>query len=137
MTLEAIAEEFADVDDETRLELLLDYAVRLPPLPPAYHALRDAGVNMIHECQSPVFMTVEVTGGTVHLYADVPREAPTPRSFVSILVRAFDGQPAHHVLEAPDDLLYRLGLTHLLGMQRIHGLSAIYRHTLSEVARQL
>ena len=125
------------MDDETRLELLLDYAAQLPPLPSEYHTLRDAGLNMIHECQSPVFLMVEVTGSTVHIHADVPMEAPTPRSFVAILVRAFDGRPARHVLEAPDDLLHRLGLAHLLGMQRIRGLSAIYRHTRSEVSRQV
>ncbi len=134
-TLDAIAEEFQMVDDETRLELLLDYAGQLPPLPEAYHALRDAGLNMVHECQSPVFLMVEVKAGVVRLHADVPDEAPTARSFVTVMVKAFDGVVPHVVFDAPDDILHRLGLIHLLGMQRTRGLSAIYRRIKAEVAR--
>ena len=134
-TLNAIAEEFQMVDDETRLELLLDYAQQLPPLPEVYHALRDAGLNMVHECQSPVFLMIEVKQGVVHLHADVPDEAPTARSFTTLMVKAFDGVAPQVVFDAPDDILHRLGLIHLLGMQRIRGLSAIYRRIKHEVAR--
>ncbi len=134
-TLDAIAEEMQMVDDQTRLELLLDYAQQLPPLPEAYHALRDAGLNMVHECQSPVFLMVEVKEGTVHLVADVPDEAPTARSFTTLMVKAFDGVAPQVVLDAPGDILHRLGLTHLLGMQRTRGLRAIYQRIKNEVAR--
>lgn len=135
-TLDAIAEEFQLVDDQTRLELLLDYAQQLPPLPEVYYPLRDAGLNMVHECQSPVFLMVEVQDGTVRLHADVPAEAPTARSFTTLMVQAFDGAAPQVVRDAPDDILHRLGLTHLLGMQRTRGLSAIYQRIKTEVARQ-
>ncbi|MFQ5571097.1 MAG: SufE family protein [Rhodothermales bacterium] len=135
--LDAIAEDFQLVDDEIRLELLLDYALQLPSLPEVYHPLRDRGLNMIHECQSPVFLMVEVKDGIVHLHADVPEEAPTARSFVAIMVQAFDGVEPRVVLDAPDDILNRLGLSGLLGMQRIRGLTAIYQRIKSEVARQI
>ena len=137
MRIEEIVEELTDVDDQTRLELLLEYADILPPLPQAYHALRDAGIGLIHECQSPVFLLVEVRSGKVRLVADVPREAPTPRSFLGILYEAFNGRPTGDLLAAPEDLLNKLGLTCLLGMQRIRGLSAIYRFTRGEVIRQV
>ena len=136
-TLDTIAEEFQMVDDETRLELLLDYAQQLPPLPAVYHPLRDAGLNMVHECQSPVFLMIEVKQGTVHVHADVPDEAPTARSFTTLMVNAFDGVAPQVVLDAPDDILHRLGLTHLLGMQRTRGLRAIYQRIKQEVARQV
>ncbi len=135
--LEAIAQELQSVDNATRLELLLDYATALPPLPQEYHPLRDAGVGMVHECQSPVFLIVEVTGGIVRLRADVPREAPTARSFVTLLLQSFDGETPEVVLGAPDDILQRFCLTQLLGMQRTRGLSAIYRRVKQEVARQM
>ena len=135
--LDAITEEFQLVDDETRLELLLDYAGQLPPLPEAYHALRDAGLNMVHECQSPVFLMVEVKQGVVHLYADVPDEAPTARSFTTLMVKAFDGVAPQVVLDAPNDILHRLGLIHLLGMQRTRGLSAIYQRIKTETLRMI
>ena len=136
MRIEEIVEEFSDVDDGLRLELLLEYADSLPALPQAYHSLRDAGIGLIHECQSPVFLLVEVRDSTVHIFADVPREAPTPRSFVGILVDAFDGQSVEDVQTAPEDLIHQLGLAHMLGMQRLRGLSAVYRHMHNEVARQ-
>ena len=134
-TLDAIADEFQMVDDETRLEMLLDYAGQLPPLPEVYHALRDAGLNMVHECQSPVFLMIEVKQGVVRLHADVPDEAPTARSFTTLMVKAFDGASPQVVLDAPDDILHRFGLTHLLGMQRTRGLRAIYQRIKNEVAR--
>ena len=136
-TLDALAEEFQMVDDETRLELLLDYAQQLPPLPEVYHPLRDAGLNMVHECQSPVFLMIEVKQGTVRLQADVPDEAPTARSFTTLMVKAFDGVAPQVVLDAPADILHRLGLTHLLGIQRTRGLRAIYQRIKNEVARQM
>ena len=135
-SLDAIAEDFQTVDDDMRLELLLDYAGRLPPLPEAYHPLRDRGLNMVHECQSPVFLMVEVREGRVAIHADVPEEAPTARSFTAIMVEAFDGATPEEVRAAPSDALQRLGLANLLGMQRTRGLSAIYRRIKHEVARQ-
>ena len=131
-----IAETFQSVEPPVRLELLLDYAQKLPPLPEAYAPLRDAGMNMVHECQSPVFLMTEVRDGTVRLHADVPPEAPTARGFTSILLDAFDGAAPSDVRAAPPDALRALGLVGLLGMQRTRGLSAIYARVKNEVTRQ-
>ena len=116
--LDALLELFQEVEPAERLELLLDFAERLPPLPPEYVPLRDAGLGMVHECQSPVFFLPEVRDGRVRIYADVPREPPEA------------------VLEAPEDLLYRLGIAPLLGMQRLRGLTAIYQKLRREVAEK-
>ena len=134
---DSIAEELQSVDDATRLELLLDYADQLPPLPERYRALRDAGIGLVHECQAPVFLLVEVKAGVVRLRVDVPREAPTARSFVTLMCKSFDGEPPEVVLGAPDDALHQLRLIQLLGMQRVRGLSAIYRRIKHEVERQV
>lgn len=134
-TLDSIAEDFQLVDDDMRIELLLDYARQLPPLAEAYHPLRDRGLYMIHECQSPVFLMVEVNEDTVHLHADVPEEAPMARSFVAMMVQAFDGVAAQAVREAPEDILAHLCIRHLIGMQRTRGLTAIYQRIKSDVAR--
>ncbi len=137
MTLKDIIEEFQAVDDETRLELLMEYAALLPPLSAVYHPLRDAGLNMVEECQSPVFLLINVHDGVVRIHADVPEEAPTARSFTSILLQAFDGKPATAVLEAPADVLQPLGLLGLVGMQRTRGLTAIYQRVRREVIRRM
>lgn len=135
-TFDDIAAPFRMVDRDMRLELLLDYADSLPPLPDAYESLREAGLEMVHECQSPVFLHVEVQDDTVHLYGHVPREAPTARAFVSILHEAFDGARPEDVIAAPNDPLRRLGLSKLLGMQRTQGLSAIYRKMKHDVEQK-
>jgi cysteine desulfuration protein SufE len=135
-TLEEIAEPFQMVDNDMRLELLLEYAEKLPPLPDEYHEMRDAGLNMVHECQSPVFLHIEVEDDTVQLIGDVPREAPTARAFVSIMREAFHGATPDAVSDAPPDALRLLGLSGLLGMQRTQGLSAIYQRIKNEVKRK-
>ncbi|MGE3618462.1 MAG: SufE family protein, partial [Gemmatimonadales bacterium] len=59
------------------------------------------------------------------LAADVPRESPTVRGFVALLVEALDGQPAAAAAALPVDLLHLLRLDEALGMMRTQGLSAI------------
>uniref|UniRef100_A0A7V2AYD7 SufE family protein n=1 Tax=Rhodothermus marinus TaxID=29549 RepID=A0A7V2AYD7_RHOMR len=134
--LESILALFQEADPEMRLALLLEFAERLPPLPAAYVPLRDAGLGMVHECQSPVFLLVELQEGCVRIYADAPREAPTPRGFIALLMEAFDGALPEQVLAAPEDLLYRLGIAPLLGMQRLRGLTGIYQKLRREVAEK-
>ena len=79
------------LDPQLRLEMLLDYANALPPLPERLHAQRDAGLGRVAECQSPVYLFTTVEDDTVRLFADVPEQAPTARGFVSLLVDALDG----------------------------------------------
>ena len=124
-TLETIIPRFRNADRTTRLETLLDYARKLPPLPERLAAEKTLGHNLVHECQTPVFLWTEVVDGRVHIHADVPPESPTVRGFISLLARTLDGVPAEEVARVPDDLLDQLGLTETLGMTRTQGLSAI------------
>ncbi len=125
--------EFADLDPRERLELLLDFANNLPPLPERLAAEYDAGLHRVHECQTPVFIWVEPSGGLVQLYADVAPEAPTVKGFVGILVDAFSGATPEEVLATPMDLLQRLGLAEALGMVRMRGLGAILHYIRKQV----
>ncbi len=124
-SLESLIPRFKAADRNTRLETLLDYARKLPPLPARLEAEKASGRNLVHECQTPVYLWTEVTDGLVYIHADVPRESPTVRGFISLLARTLDGQPAEAVARVPDDLLDQLGLTETLGMTRTQGLSAI------------
>jgi cysteine desulfuration protein SufE len=131
--LEEIIETFQAVDNDFRLELLLDYAEKLPPLPEKYQSAEQVEVHKVHECQTPVSLWVEVANGKVQIFADVPRESPTVRGFVSMLISAFNGAAPEAVLDTPPDLLNRTGLAHTIGMVRTHGLSAILRRIKEEV----
>jgi len=124
-SLETIIHRFRSADRNTRLETLLDYSRRLPPLPPEHEALRDQGMNKVPECQTPVYLWVGVENGRVRLVADVPRESPTVRGFVSLLITSLDGTDPATVAGVPDDLLDQLHLTETIGMMRTQGLSAI------------
>ena len=45
--LAKIIRRFQASDKQTRLELLLDYSKKLPPLPEKYHVARDQGLNRV------------------------------------------------------------------------------------------
>lgn len=126
-TFAEIAETFRTAGPDFRLELMRDYARRLPDLPNDYAEMRDAGLGTVPECQSPVVLYVEVEDERVRLYADAPREAATARAFLAILREAFhDARPAA-VRAAPDDPLEQLGWADQVGLQRRKGLTALYR----------
>jgi cysteine desulfuration protein SufE len=133
-TLETLIPRFKAADRQTRLETLLDYSKKLPPLPERYEAEKQQGHNRVHECQTPVYLWVEVDQGRVHIHADVPRESPTVRGFISLLARTLDNQTPEVVAQLPDDLLDQLGLSETLGMTRTQGLTAILNRIKRSVA---
>jgi cysteine desulfuration protein SufE len=124
-TLDLVVRRFQAADRQLRLEALLDYSRKLPPLPERLQAEKARGLARVHECQSPVFLWVEVEDGVVRLHADAPPEAPTVRGFIALLMATLDGRPVEEVRRVPDDLLDRLGLTDAIGMTRTQGLNGV------------
>jgi cysteine desulfuration protein SufE len=133
-SLDSIIPRFKSADRQTRLETLLDYSKKLPPLPERYEAEKELGHNRVDECQTPVFLWVEVDDSGVHLFADVPRESPTVRGFISLLARTLEGERPERVAQIPLDLLDQLGLSETLGMTRTQGLTAILHRIKKSVA---
>lgn len=134
--LEEIVEEFAELEPRERLELLLEFSENLPPLPPKYQAEKDAGQHRVHECQTPVFLWVELDAdGRLAVHGDVAPEAPTVKGFVGILVEAFTGATPTEVLEVKQDLLQRMGLVQSLGMVRMRGLHSILYYIRQETQK--
>ena len=132
--LDAIVAELSEADRQERIELLIDFAKNLPPLPERLAAHKDAS-HRVEECQSPVYLFVEMDGDRVALYADAPIEAPTVRGFVSLLVEGLNGATVEEVLKVPGDLVERIGLPEILGMLRVRGLSGVLRRIKAEVTR--
>jgi cysteine desulfuration protein SufE len=120
-----IVAEFSDLDGREKLELLVDYANGLPPLPAAYEARKAAEDRRVHECQTPVFLWTEVEQGMSRVVAEVAPEAPTVKGFVAILAAAVNGLPATDAAAIPEDLLEQLGLADVLGILRSRGLRSI------------
>lgn len=125
MKLDHYISRFKAADRATRLEALLDFAQKLPPLPAERELARES--HRVPECQTPVFLWVDIEDGAVKISAEVPRESPTVRGFVSLLVHGLAGATPGEVAALPDDLLHSFGLDEALGMLRTQGLTAIVR----------
>ena len=123
-------DEFAEVGPRDRLQLLLELSQELPELPERY-ADATGSMEQVHECQSPLFLAVEVeppergAERRVHLFFSAPPEAPTTRGFASILRTGLDGEPAAEVLGVPDDFYTALGLGHAVSPLRLRGMAAM------------
>jgi len=132
--LDAIVDELGEADKQERIELLIDFAKNLPPLPDRLAEHKDAA-HRVEECQSPVFLFVELGDARIALHADAPIEAPTVRGFVALLVEGLNGATVEEVLAVPNDLIDRLGLPEILGMLRVRGLNGVLRRLKAEVTR--
>ena len=130
-----IIEEFQSVDDDFKLELLLDYTDKLPAVPKKYSAIIDQENNLVSECQTPVHLIVEYIDHQVRIYAEVPPESPTVRGMVSILIEAYNGATPEEVLDIPTTLLQKLGLAEKIGALRSRGIGAIIQRLKNEVRK--
>ena len=131
--LQEIVDDFAAIGDKNRLQLLLEFSEELPGLPDRY-AEDPALLEPVPECQSPVFLAVEVgADDTVRLFFEAPREAPTTRGFAGILHAGLDGMPADEVLVTPAEFSGQLGLQHLVSPLRLRGMVAM----LGRIKRQI
>ena len=138
--LQEIADDFTSMPDKDRLQLLLEFSQELPALPERYAAHRDR-MEPVPECQTPLFLAVEVEPGgkepgdkqAVHLYFDAPAEAPTTRGFAAILHAGLDGLDADEVLATPPEFSSQLGLADLVSPLRLRGMAAM----LSRIKRQV
>ena len=137
--LQEIVDDFRDVPDKDRLQLLLEFSQDLPALPERYAGHRDR-MEPVPECQTPLFLAVEVEPEpgpadqqTVHLYFDAPAEAPTTRGFAAILHAGLDGLGADEVLATPPEFSSQLGLAELVSPLRLRGMAAM----LSRIKRQV
>jgi cysteine desulfuration protein SufE len=124
-TLAQIRADFHELEIRERLQLLLEFANELPELPARYTEHPDL-LERVVECQSPVFIFVEVDDhDIVHLFATAPKEAPTTRGFASILVQGLAGLTVQEVLDIPDDFPQDLGLTEAVSPLRVRGMTAL------------
>lgn len=133
--IEEIVREFQGADRQEMIELLIDYSEGLPEIPKRFVEFADRDLNRVHECETPVFIWVEMEDGRVNIFADVPEPFPTVRGLVSILVSAFDGLTPEEIESAPTDFISRLGIAQNLGIRRVRGLSAVYARIKSEVRK--
>ncbi|MGL3150650.1 SufE family protein [Microbacterium sp. A82] len=131
-TLAEIRGEFLELAESERLELLLEFANELPDVPAALREHPEM-YERVAECQSPVFINVEIVDDIVTMHATAPPEAPTTRGFASILAQGITGLTADAVLAIPNDYPQTIGLTRAVSPLRIGGMTGM----LMRVKRQV
>jgi len=125
-------EDFLALGVRDRLQLLLDFAGELPELPAHLRDHPDL-LERVEECQSPVYLFVEVADGVVHLHATAPPESPTTRGFASILVQGLDGLSVDEVLAVPADYPQSLGLAEAVSPLRVRGMTGMLARIMRQV----
>ncbi|RKT36975.1 cysteine desulfuration protein SufE [Microbacterium sp. AG1240] len=124
-TLAEIRDEFLELAEPERLQLLLEYSQELPAVPPEYDGHPEMCERVV-ECQSPVYIVVDVDDdGIVAMHATAPAEAPTTRGFASILVQGISGLTTDEVLAIPDDFPQSIGLMRAVSPLRIAGMTGM------------
>ena len=121
--LGAIRDDFLALDNPERLQLLLEFSDNLPEVPEGL--IEDDAWERVEECQSPVFISVDVSPDAVTVHATAPAEAPTTRGFASILVQGLHGLSPEEVLAVPGDFPLMLGLQNAVSMLRLRGMSGM------------
>ena len=131
--MQRIVDLFAGAPKDLRLEALLEYSRKVPPLPPDLEGHREA-MEQVGECQTPFFLATEVDDDQrVHVWFDCPPQAPTTRGFAGVLAEGLNGATVDEVLDVPDDFYTRMGLAEAISSLRLRGMGAI----LHRLKRQL
>ncbi len=125
--LQAIVEEFQDAEGREKLDLLLDYAESLPPLPD-WLAAQHGDMDQVHECMTPLFIYAEQQEGRMRFYFDAPPESPTVRGYAALMAEGLNGVTFDELMAVPGDFFNAMGLQQVITFQRIRGISAILAH---------
>jgi cysteine desulfuration protein SufE len=126
--LASIRDDFLELPEPERLQLLLEFSRELPALPERLAGHPELQ-ERVAECQSPVYIVLEVEGtgedATVRMHATAPEEAPTTRGFASILAQGLTGLTVAEALGVPDDFPQTIGLTRVVSPLRIAGMTGM------------
>jgi cysteine desulfuration protein SufE len=132
--LAQIVAVFASSPKEFRVQALLDFAKRLPPLPPELTGHYDE-LEQVAECQTPFFLASKVEDGKVRLFFDAPPESPTVRGYAGILSAGLDGESPEAILLVDNDFYMNMGLDEVVTPLRLRGMGAIMYRLKRQVAK--
>ncbi len=136
-SLAEIRDEFLELPESDRLQLLLEYSQELPAVPAEYEDHPER-YERVAECQSPVFIVLDVdANGVVAMHATAPAEAPTTRGFASILAQGITGLTADEVLAIPADFPQSIGLTRVVSPLRISGMTGMLMRAQRQVRAKI
>ena len=132
--LQTIVDTFQSAPKQLRLQLLLEYSKKVPPLPPE---LGSGELERVHECQTPFFIATDVSDEHVQFYFDAPPEAPTTRGFAGVLSEGLNGLSPVEVLSTPDNFYEDLKLGEVISPLRLRGMTSIMGRLKRQVREHL
>lgn len=127
---------FLELPESDRLQLLLEFSNELPAVSDEVAAHPEMS-ERVAECQSPVYIYLELHDGAVTMHATAPAEAPTTRGFASILAQGIAGLSPESVLAIPDDFPQSIGLTRVVSPLRISGMTGMLLRAKRQVRERL
>jgi cysteine desulfuration protein SufE len=126
--LQEIVDDFAEVPREEKVEMLIQYAESLPPLPEWLQGER-AKMEAVPECMTPVFLFAEkqADGGLV-FHFDIPPQSPTVRGLAAILANGLSGASPEEIIAVPADFYTPMNLQEAISYQRLNGFQGVLSH---------
>ena len=126
--LQEIVGDFALASREEKVEMLIQYAESLPPLPERLHAERDK-MEPVPECMTPVFLFGEKQAdGGLTFYFDIPPQSPTVRGLAAILANGLNGAKPEEIIALPTDFYTPMNLQEAISFQRLNGFQGVLAH---------
>ena len=134
--LQEIIDDFALAEKQEKVEMLIQYAESLPPLPEWLQAERDK-MDAVPECMTPVHVFGEKKDAAMTFHFDIPPQAPTVRGLASILANGLNGTSAEEIISIPSDFYLQMNLQDVISHQRLNGFMGILAHMKQIAARNL
>jgi cysteine desulfuration protein SufE len=126
--LQEIVDDFSWASREEKVEMLIQYAESLPPLPDRLKDKRDK-MDPVPECMTPVFLFSEKgADGGLHFHFDIPPQSPTVQGLAAILANGLDGAQPEEVLAVPGDFYKEMNLQEAISFQRLNGFQGVLAH---------
>lgn len=130
--LEELVTQFEGLPRRDRIDLLLEFAAALPPVPADVRA-HEAAAQEVHECLTPVMLFVLPDGDSARIYVEVGAEAPTVNAVSAVLIEGCAGAPREQIAKVPSDLPVRIIGPDMVGQRRI-GLAGLVNRIKRAVA---
>jgi len=121
-TEKQIIDEFEIFDDWLdRYNYLIEMGKSLPLIDPR----NKVDSNLIHGCQSRVWLYAEYKDGRIHFTAD--SDAVITRGIISLLIRTLSNRTSDEIINAKLDFVDAIGLTQHLSPSRNNGLASMIK----------
>lgn len=119
---EEIVEEFSMFDDwMDRYQYLIEMGQELPSLPESDKTPE----NIVHGCQSQVWLTARLEGENIQFEAD--SDAIITKGLIAMLVRVMSGQKPQAVVQTELEFINKIGMREHLSPTRSNGLNSMIK----------